>query len=319
MKIELPNLHIKDGQPVHFDSDIYIDGKKAGSVTYIEGEDVSINPLNKEGEWLIEAADHYCQTLPLLEIESKGSSRHIEMNLKNYIHNLVAEHLSARLFAKSVKKDTPSAIIWGNRTAYLKFKLRMPIAKIMKDASLRGELKDIILKKVLPKMGQGDKILNTNFSDEFVKELGIHPSRLTTSETTINMNQLKTRSRLDNLVNDCMGIKAIARFRRRIKKEMANSIVFGIPDKEYQVWELKYPLEQLFNGPESLQALKTCIDQWILPYLGPKEKILNTNIPEKALAFLKIPPEKIVDNSKASDRKRIDKTQEIKKGRKRKI
>jgi hypothetical protein len=98
MNITLVDLHTEsDGNRYFFDADLWIDGKKAGYVTYIDGASVTIRANDPTGSDLIEAARQYCLTLPALQVNDEdGKSVKVDMDLENYIFKKVLDQQATK-------------------------------------------------------------------------------------------------------------------------------------------------------------------------------------------------------------------------------
>ena len=78
-------------------------------------------------------------------------------------------------------------------------------------------------------------------------------------------------------------------FKIEVEKEMMNGIVFGIPDKEYQVMKYTTSLDILCRHQQGREAIKRDIHSKVLPQLQGARVILNTNITETVKAFFDLP------------------------------
>lgn len=142
------------------------------------------------------------------------------------------------------------------------------------------------------------------------------PSEWSPEPLTVEMN---LENFVDDLVADFLDRKELARFQAKMEKSMTNGIVYGIPDKEFSVLRYNKTLKQVYEDQAGLQMLKRDIHDGIVPRLNADQKILNTNIPEKVLAELNIPPDKIVQKKAPVQTKGQEKRAKERKGRGRKL
>jgi len=112
MDIELRNLHVNTtDNRFFFDADLWIDGKNAGYVTYLEGASMTIRETTDVGLHLIEAAKEFCERLPPMQLNSeKGKPVRVVMDLEKYIFRMVAAQqakMDERKDGRRDKKKTP--------------------------------------------------------------------------------------------------------------------------------------------------------------------------------------------------------------------
>lgn len=124
---------------------------------------------------------------------------------------------------------------------------------------------------------------------------------------------------VDNLVSSYVDRRQQDRFQEQIARYMTKGIVYGIPDKEFAMLRYPTPLQEIFNDPGKLTELYRDIHEKLLPSLDPSYKILNTNIPENVLSFLKIPPQKMVSARREGEPKKGPKIERRGKHRKQKL
>jgi hypothetical protein len=99
---------------------------------------------------------------------------------------------------------------------------------------------------------------------------------------------------LDRLIDEHIAKREQARF----EKLMGNSILFGIPGGvEFRRIKFKRPIRDLLKTEAGFAALKRVFLKQILPALGQRDKIQNTNIPQEIIDRIGIPKDKIVEQS----------------------
>jgi hypothetical protein len=101
---------------------------------------------------------------------------------------------------------------------------------------------------------------------------------------------------LDTIVDEHIAKKEQA----RLEKLMGNSIIFGIPGGvEYKRLKFRHPIKDLLKTEAGFEALKSAILKKVLPALGQKGKIQNSNIPQDIIDRIGIPKDKIVEQPQA--------------------
>jgi hypothetical protein len=156
-----------------FSATLYINGKKVGKASD-DGHGGETNYRATElGGWkLIREAEAWCKELPPLVYETTN----VPMNLGLYIADIVFVHLQQKetdRIQRSIEKKMSNCILFGSpphQLFWLKFKTPIETG--------RQVLKKAIQERVLPELKVGQKILNTNFGPEFLKMLGIDPSKI---------------------------------------------------------------------------------------------------------------------------------------------
>ena len=150
-----------------FAADIFINGIKAGYAKNDGHGGCTEYHAHTGHRDLIEQAEEYCLTLPPIVYEAdkhmKGFT--IDMNLENFIDELVTKHLAGN-FEKKLKKNFEKGICYGTMNSYQisSWGKAFPISK-MKDHP-QG---NTTLKKAIDELkAKGETILNTN-----LKEFGV--------------------------------------------------------------------------------------------------------------------------------------------------
>lgn len=115
---------------------------------------------------------------------------------------------------------------------------------------------------------------------------------------------------IDDLLNDYLQKKELARFNKQMEKAMEKSIVFGVAGESFATITFTSPLSKVLEHPKGAEILVKAITEKILPKLAYC-KILNNNIPESILkdAGLKEnqyvtaqKPGPAIDNNEEADR-----------------
>jgi hypothetical protein len=93
---------------------------------------------------------------------------------------------------------------------------------------------------------------------------------------------------LDNIITAWLEQKDLENFRRKMEKEMATAILFGIPGKTFRVLKYKTPIASIIKFDKGVERLRQDIHKLVIPLLKEKEKILNTNIPAVVIKRLEV-------------------------------
>lgn len=188
MKIELKNIktsELASEETTFFRADIWIDGKKRG---YAENDGrggcTYYNSLSKDDRPFIEWVENFCKTLPptVYTKEKDGFDGVFEMNLENYIDNLVEKHLKEKDHKKLLKKMEKGLLISKNpKVSYSMV--------TWKNTTIEGMLKNTVMKNSLKNTiekyrNEGYTIMNTNLPQDV---LGDRP-QLTYEELAMYLN-----------------------------------------------------------------------------------------------------------------------------------
>lgn len=89
--------------------------------------------------------------------------------------------------------------------------------------------------------------------------------------------------KINELLYSHLQKKDLEKFNKKLNKIADNGIAFGIPDHSYSYFTFNHSMEKFLSRKEGIDHIKNLIKDKIIPKLGPNERILNTNIPEKLL------------------------------------
>jgi hypothetical protein len=109
---------------------------------------------------------------------------------------------------------------------------------------------------------------------------------------------------IDGIVFEHLLQQDLVRFRAKMEKQMFFSILFGIPDTQYQKMKYTIPISVLCNHPKGIEILKHDIHMKVLPLLTGGKKILNNNIPPEVKSALALPDECWTTPPQPADRRR---------------
>jgi len=100
---------------------------------------------------------------------------------------------------------------------------------------------------------------------------------------------------VDDLLEAFLNKKEMARFQKRMDKDMLDSILYGVPGSlAYTKLQYRYPMEKMLSTPAFRAGFMTSIANKILPSMKKGEKILNTNIHPEQLAKLGVPADRLL-------------------------
>lgn len=174
MNIELKNFKHYDKLSVEtycFTANIYVNGIKCGTAENrgIGGETDYSSDRRIGSDELIKQAEQYCLGLPSETIVIADRTITLDMNLMNYIDNLVDEIVKAKYKekdAQNLRKDMQKAILIGDEEKYAKIGFKMPLNEVM---AKHPDYFQKTLKEMLLKHGtNGRRLLNTNIPIHFI-------------------------------------------------------------------------------------------------------------------------------------------------------
>lgn len=116
-------------------------------------------------------------------------------------------------------------------------------------------------------------------AEEYCKALppAVYPGSLTDGNSfEIPMN---LENYIDDLLDKHLQKKDLEKFHSKMVKHQEDSILFGIPDKEYSRLKFKRPIAELLRSEQGTEAIKKAIQEKVIPNLKEGMVILNTNLP----------------------------------------
>jgi hypothetical protein len=174
MKIELKNFKHYDrlsDETYCFTANIWIDGVKCGNAENrgIGGETDYSSDRRIGSDELIKQAEQFCLRLPSETLVIGDRTITLDMNLTNYIDNLVDEMVKAKYKekdAQNLRKEMQKAILIGNDEKYAKIGFKIPLNEVM---TKHPDYFQKTLKEMLVKHGtNGNRLLNTNIPIHFL-------------------------------------------------------------------------------------------------------------------------------------------------------
>lgn len=190
MKIELKNIHFSEQlseETNAFSANLYIDGIKAGTTSNRgHGGPTDYYPVNEKGKQLIKEAEEYCKGLPPEKFEVEGKEYTLDSNLEQFIDNLLNKHLQEKdlqKFRRQMDKAMEQSIVVGvPDQSYSALKFKMPIGMLVVHPNGPNVLKDVITKRVIPNLKEGERILNTNIPEKILQDAGLKAGQYATPE-----------------------------------------------------------------------------------------------------------------------------------------
>jgi hypothetical protein len=187
MNIKLRNIYVNERmseETTMFQAVLYIDNKRAGTAENRgEGGATFFMAFNEQGAKLISEAEEWCKKQPPhvdpeqrdpLD-ESKPAS--YDMDLELYVGLQITDYLIQKdiaKFKKGMEKHMVNGIVYGVPDSSYRFiKFQIPLSKFFEDDKKLVALKRHIDEKVIPRLDNGEKILNTNIPPEISTRLGI--------------------------------------------------------------------------------------------------------------------------------------------------
>ena len=176
MQIELKNVKIAEHlseETTAFTADLYVNSRKIAFVKNEgQGGSTHYQLYKKEDTPILRQAEEYCKSLPPAiydDTPTKGQTLTLPMDLENFIDAMLNVHLMEK-FKKKMEKHQEDSILYGIAgTQYYRLKFLKPIAEILKLPNGIEVLRKNIQEKILPKLKEGESILNTNLPPELMQ------------------------------------------------------------------------------------------------------------------------------------------------------
>jgi len=181
MKIELKRIEFSErlSQETNaFSADLYINGRKVGEASNQgRGGPTDYGSYDEEGRALIKEAEAYCKTLPPHTFKMNGETHSIEMDLEMYIDNLLTDYLEQKelqKFRRAMEKAMIKSFVIGiTDKSYDKWTFKVPLAQFMSSPNKPEVMANLIKQYVIPKLVDGNILLNTNIPESFLKLAGL--------------------------------------------------------------------------------------------------------------------------------------------------
>jgi hypothetical protein len=186
MEIKLKNIHVDfrmSEETNAFTADLFIDGVKAGTASNRgTGGMTEVRAKDLNAVQLIKDAETWCKKLPPEIVPSNdgsGKSETYPMSLDYFLDSLVDKHIE-KLEDWRVQRLTNNSIIYGvpGGVQYRRFAFNHAIAHMVQTEAGIEALKNTILKKILPTLGEGEKILNKNIPQAIIDKIGLPKDKI---------------------------------------------------------------------------------------------------------------------------------------------
>lgn len=199
MKIELKKIDYSERlseETNAFSADLYINGKKAGVASNRgHGGPTDYDSYDKTGAALIKQAEEWCLALPPKTYPAEGDVGPftMEMNLENYIDDLMDDHIK-KLFQKKVQRYFKQHLVISDNPeiGFKTIKFNHPIVEMLKVQKGRDYLVDLISRRK-EKLEPGEKILNNNIPEELLKAGGLDETQYTKPVENVGQKTSKTK------------------------------------------------------------------------------------------------------------------------------
>lgn len=87
---------------------------------------------------------------------------------------------------------------------------------------------------------------------------------------------------IDDLLNDHLQKKELARFNKKMEKAMEKGIVYGVAGESFAAITFTGPFSKVLQHPKGTEIIAKAITEKVMPKLADG-KVLNNNIPEEIL------------------------------------
>ena len=183
MKIELKSIYHSvqlSEETEAFTANLYINGVHAGyAKNEGHGGNTDYYAKDEKGRELIRQAEEYCKNLPPIEYPADKYMHafSVNMDLEHYIDDLLNKYVEKKETAKfnaKLDKSMLKGIVYGvPNQSFWAITYIVPLVNVL--AHPKGPLTVLqtIKDKVLPKLKDGNKLLNTNIPESIIKAAGL--------------------------------------------------------------------------------------------------------------------------------------------------
>jgi len=187
MKIELKSIHHSvqlSRETEAFTAKLYIQGVHAG---YAENEGhggpTNYYHTNEKGRESIRQAEEHCKALPPIQYPADEyiEAFSVDMNLENYIGDLLNRYVEKKETSKfnaKLNKTMEKGIVYGiPGRSFAAIVYSIPFSQVITHPKGPETIKKTIADKILPKLKDGNIILNTNIPEGILKEARLKPDQ----------------------------------------------------------------------------------------------------------------------------------------------
>lgn len=183
MKIELKSIYHSiqlSEETEAFTANLYINGVHAGyAKNEGHGGNTHYQAKDEKGRELIRQAEEHCKKLPPIEYPADKymEAFSIDMNLEHYIDDLLNKHLEKKETAKfnaKLDKTMLKGIVYGvPNQSFGAITFNLPLVQVLAHPKGPQTVLQTITDKILPKLKDGNKLLNTNIPESIIKAAGL--------------------------------------------------------------------------------------------------------------------------------------------------
>lgn len=183
MKIELKSIHHSiqlSEETEAFTANLYINDTHAGYAKNDgRGGNTHYQPKDEKGKDLIRQAEKYCETLPpiVYPADDHMGVFSIDMDLEQYIDDLVNKHIEKKEMAKfnaKLDKTMLKGIVFGiSNQSFGAITFNLPLVNVLAHPKGPQTVLQTIKDNILPKLKDGNKLLNTNIPESIIKAAGL--------------------------------------------------------------------------------------------------------------------------------------------------
>lgn len=183
MKIELKSIYhsVQLSQETEaFTANLYINGVHAGyAQNEGHGGNTDYKAKDEKGRELIRQAEEYCKTLLQIEYPADKymGAFSVDMDLEHFIDDLLNKFVEKKEMAKlnaKLNKAMLNSIVYGipNRAVW-SIAYKLPLVNVLAHPKGPQSVLQTIKDSILPKLKDGNKLLNTNIPESIIKAAGL--------------------------------------------------------------------------------------------------------------------------------------------------
>ncbi|WP_185212298.1 hypothetical protein [Sphingobacterium mizutaii] len=210
MKIELKSIYHSvqlSEETEAFTANLYINGVHAGyAKNEGHGGNTDYYAKDEKGRELIRQAEEYCKNLPPIEYPADKymDAFSVNMDLEHYIDDQLYKYIEKKETAKfnaKLNKTMLKGIVYGvPDQSYGAITFNLPIVNVLAHPKGPQTVLQTIKDKILPKLKEGNKLLNTNIPESIIKSAGLKEEQYV--KPTIQNIRYGTITDVDNNKNN---------------------------------------------------------------------------------------------------------------------
>ncbi|OJZ06431.1 MAG: hypothetical protein BGP15_04075 [Sphingobacterium sp. 40-24] len=183
MKIELKSIYHSaqlSDETEAFTANLYINGVHAGyAKNEGHGGNTDYYAKDEKGRELIRQAEEHCKNLPPIEYPADKymDAFSVDMDLEHYIDQQLYKYIEKKEAAKfnaKLNKTMLKGIVYGvPDQSYGSITFNLPLVNVLAHPKGPQTVLQTIKDKILPKLNDGNKLLNTNIPESIIKAAGL--------------------------------------------------------------------------------------------------------------------------------------------------